>query len=76
MLESHCVSIQIRGIDTVWLCFFFFNQDGRCLGQNSSIEPQSVVYKNSITRKAGGRKEAEKEMLVRDILPTSELLST
>ncbi|CAK9173322.1 unnamed protein product [Ilex paraguariensis] len=50
------------------------DQDGRCLGQNSSIEPQSVVSKNSITRKAGGRKEAEKEMLV--IVDMREFMSS
>lgn len=40
-------------------------QDGRCLGLDSSNEPQSVISQNHVTRKAGGRREAEKEMQVR-----------
>lgn len=39
-------------------------QDGRCLGLDSSNEPQSVISQNLITRKAGGRREAEKEIQV------------
>jgi hypothetical protein len=46
-----------------WAC-----QDGRCLGLNSSVEPQASSSQNSITRKAGGRKEIEKEMQVCDFL--------
>ena len=40
------------------------SQDGRCLGLNSSVEPQASSSQNSITRKAGGRKENEKGMQV------------
>lgn len=40
-------------------------QEGRCLGLDSSNEPQSVISQNLITRKAGGRREAEREMQVR-----------
>ncbi|XP_042495816.1 DNA repair endonuclease UVH1 [Macadamia integrifolia] len=40
------------------------DQDGRCLGLTSSSEPQSLTLQNSVTRKAGGRKEVEKEMQV------------
>lgn len=40
------------------------SQDGCCLGLNSSVEPQASSSQNSITRKAGGRKEIEKEMQV------------
>ena len=35
---------------------------------NSSVEPQAITSQNSITRKAGGRKEVEKEMQVDDVL--------
>jgi len=38
-------------------------QDDHLLGlKDSYIEPQASVSQNSITRKAGGRREAEKEM--------------
>ncbi|KAK6783024.1 hypothetical protein RDI58_020820 [Solanum bulbocastanum] len=50
------------------------DQDGRCLGLDSSNEPQSVVPQNLITRKAGGRREAEKEMQV--IVDMREFMST
>ncbi|WMV43489.1 hypothetical protein MTR67_036874 [Solanum verrucosum] len=50
------------------------DQDGRCLGLDSSNEPQSVTPQNLITRKAGGRREAEKEMQV--IVDMREFMST
>ncbi|KAL6961719.1 DNA repair endonuclease uvh1 [Sarracenia purpurea var. burkii] len=50
------------------------DQDGRCLGPGSSIEPQAITSQNSITRKAGGRKEAEKEMQV--IVDMREFMSS
>ncbi|KAJ8556474.1 hypothetical protein K7X08_032226 [Anisodus acutangulus] len=37
-----------------------FEACGRCVGQDSSNEPQSIISQNLITRKAGGRREAEK----------------
>lgn len=49
-------------------CHLLFNQDVRGLGLNSSIEPQAITSQNSITRKAGGRKEVEKEIQVDDVL--------
>lgn len=49
-------------------CYLGLSQDGRCLGLNSSVEPQASSSQNSITRKAGGRKEIEKEMQVCDFL--------
>lgn len=39
-------------------------QDGHCLAVSSSVETQATSSQNAITRKAGGRKEAEKEMQV------------
>ncbi|XP_059444248.1 DNA repair endonuclease UVH1 isoform X2 [Corylus avellana] len=50
------------------------DQDGRCLGLNSSVEPQASSSQNSITRKAGGRKEIEKEMQV--IVDMREFMSS
>ncbi|XP_055821200.1 DNA repair endonuclease UVH1 isoform X2 [Solanum dulcamara] len=50
------------------------DQEGRCLGLNSSNEPQSVISQNHITRKAGGRREAEREMQV--IVDMREFMST
>jgi len=41
------------------------DQNGHCLGLNVSIEPLASSYQNS-TRRAGGRKEIEKEMQVCD----------
>ncbi|XWS49184.1 hypothetical protein CRYUN_Cryun13aG0142100 [Craigia yunnanensis] len=49
-------------------------QDGFCLGLNSSSELQGSSSQYSITRKAGGRKEAEKEMQV--IVDTREFMSS
>ena len=46
------------------VCFY---QDDHLLGLNAPIEPQSSMALNSITRKAGGRKEAEKEMQACDM---------
>lgn len=47
------------------LCFssLVYNQDG-CTGLDSSIDTQSILSQNLMTRKAGGRKEAQKEMQV------------
>lgn len=50
------------------------DQDGRCLGVNSSVEPESITSQNSITRKAGGRKEVEKEKQV--IVDMREFMSS
>ncbi|OIS99720.1 PREDICTED: DNA repair endonuclease UVH1 [Nicotiana attenuata] len=50
------------------------DQDGRCLGLDSSNEPQSVISQNLITRKAGGRREAEKEIQV--IVDMREFMSS
>lgn len=50
------------------LCIPYFIQDGFCLGSNSSSDLQGSSSQNSITRKAGGRKEAEKEKQVGDIV--------
>ncbi|OMO95792.1 hypothetical protein CCACVL1_05267 [Corchorus capsularis] len=50
------------------------DQDGFCLGSNSSYELQGSSSQNSITRKAGGRKEAEKVMQV--IVDMREFMST
>lgn len=40
---------------------------------NSSVEPESITSQNSITRKAGGRKEVEKE---KQVVTCSLLFST
>ncbi|KAJ8556486.1 hypothetical protein K7X08_032238 [Anisodus acutangulus] len=50
------------------------DQDGRCVGQDSSNEPQSIISQNLITRKAGGRREAERELQV--IVDMREFMST
>lgn len=50
------------------------DQDGSSLGPQSSMEPQSTTLQNSITRKAGGRKEVEKEMQV--IVDMREFMSS
>lgn len=50
------------------------DQDGNCLGLNSSQEPQALSSQNSLTRKAGGRKVAEKEMQV--IVDMREFMSS
>lgn len=50
------------------------DQNGLCQGLNSSIELQAASSQNSITRKAGGRKEAEKEMQV--IVDVREFMSS
>lgn len=50
------------------------DQDGFCLGLNNSSEFQSSSSQNSITRKAGGRKESEKEMQV--IVDMREFMSS
>ncbi|KAF3448232.1 hypothetical protein FNV43_RR08945 [Rhamnella rubrinervis] len=50
------------------------DQDGYCLGLNSSVELQATPSQNSLTRKAGGRKEVEKEMQV--IVDMREFMSS
>lgn len=42
------------------------NQSGHCLGLNYTLESDLNTPQNSVTRKAGGRKEADKEMQVCD----------
>lgn len=42
-------------------------QGGHCLGLNSTLEADLNTPQNSITRKAGGRKEVDKDMQVCDI---------
>lgn len=42
------------------------HQDGNCLGLNASQEPE-VSSQNSVTRKAGGRREVEKQVQVQDL---------
>lgn len=49
------------------------DQTGHCLGLNVSIEPLASSYQNS-TRRAGGRKEIEKEMQV--IVDMREFMSS
>uniref|UniRef100_A0A6M2EFY7 ERCC4 domain-containing protein n=1 Tax=Populus davidiana TaxID=266767 RepID=A0A6M2EFY7_9ROSI len=49
------------------------DQNGHCLGLNVSIEPPTSSYQNS-TRRAGGRKEIEKEMQV--IVDMREFMSS
>ncbi|XP_073027425.1 DNA repair endonuclease UVH1 [Primulina eburnea] len=49
-------------------------QEDNFQGSNSSFEPQSLTAQNLITRKAGGRKEAEKEMQV--IVDMREFMSS
>ncbi|XP_044485744.1 DNA repair endonuclease UVH1 isoform X2 [Mangifera indica] len=50
------------------------DQDGHCLAVSSSVETQATSSQNAITRKAGGRKEAEKEMQV--IVDMREFMSS
>lgn len=50
------------------------DQDAHLLEVNSSLEPQSTTAQNLITRKAGGKKEAEKEMQV--IVDMREFMSS
>ncbi|KAL4326112.1 hypothetical protein GQ457_11G021810 [Hibiscus cannabinus] len=50
------------------------DQNDLCLGVNSSSELQGSSSQNSITRKAGGRKDAEKEMKV--IVDMREFMSS
>ncbi|KAK9667951.1 hypothetical protein RND81_13G023200 [Saponaria officinalis] len=50
------------------------NLDEHLMGFSSSIETQSSVAQNSLTRKAGGRKEAEKETQV--IVDMREFMSS
>ncbi|KAL2548017.1 DNA repair endonuclease UVH1 [Forsythia ovata] len=50
------------------------DQDAHFLGVKSSLEPQSITAQNLITRKAGGKKEAEKEMQV--IVDMREFMSS
>ncbi|PIN08691.1 Structure-specific endonuclease ERCC1-XPF, catalytic component XPF/ERCC4 [Handroanthus impetiginosus] len=50
------------------------SQDEQLLSIGSSVEPQSVTAQNLITRKAGGKKEAEKEMQI--IVDMREFMSS
>ncbi|KAJ7952598.1 DNA repair endonuclease UVH1 [Quillaja saponaria] len=50
------------------------DQDGRCLGLNSSVDLDGATPQNSITRRAGGRKEVDKEMQV--IVDMREFMSS
>ncbi|XP_021673160.2 DNA repair endonuclease UVH1 isoform X1 [Hevea brasiliensis] len=50
------------------------DQNANCLGLDSSMESQPSSSQNSITRKAGGRKEVEKEMQV--IVDMREFMSS
>lgn len=50
------------------------DQDGRCIGPTAFCEPSSVAPQNSLTRKAGGRKTAEKEMQI--IVDMREFMSS
>ncbi|CAI0417725.1 unnamed protein product [Linum tenue] len=50
------------------------DQNGSCLGLNSSAELEASSSQNSITRKAGGRKVADKEMQV--IVDMREFMSS
>ncbi|KAK6947501.1 ERCC4 domain [Dillenia turbinata] len=50
------------------------DQDGHGLGLNSSVELQATSSQNLVTRKAGGRKETEKEMQV--IVDMREFMSS
>ncbi|GLT91150.1 hypothetical protein SLE2022_090520 [Rubroshorea leprosula] len=50
------------------------DQDGFCLSSSFSLEPQASSSQNLITRKAGGRKEVEKEMQV--IVDMREFMSS
>ncbi|XP_024030660.1 DNA repair endonuclease UVH1 isoform X2 [Morus notabilis] len=50
------------------------DQDVNCLGLNSSFEGQGASSQNAVTRKAGGRREAEKEMQV--IVDMREFMSS
>ncbi|KAJ0047914.1 hypothetical protein Pint_15750 [Pistacia integerrima] len=50
------------------------DEDGHCLGLSSSLEAQATSSQNAMTRKAGGRKEVEKEMQV--IVDMREFMSS
>ncbi|VFR02192.1 unnamed protein product [Cuscuta campestris] len=50
------------------------DQDMHCTGLESSADGQSILSQNLITRKAGGRKEAQKEMQV--IVDMREFMSS
>ncbi|KAL0409282.1 UNVERIFIED_CONTAM: DNA repair endonuclease UVH1 [Sesamum radiatum] len=50
------------------------NQDEHLLSVSSSLEPQSIAAQNLVTRKAGGKKEAEKEMQI--IVDMREFMSS
>ncbi|OVA17201.1 ERCC4 domain [Macleaya cordata] len=50
------------------------DQDGHCLGLTTSSEAQALSSQNSVTRKAGGRKEGEKVMQV--IVDMREFMSS
>ncbi|KAK4423017.1 DNA repair endonuclease UVH1 [Sesamum alatum] len=50
------------------------NQDEQLLSVSSSLEPQSIAAQNLVTRKTGGKKEAEKEMQI--IVDMREFMSS
>uniref|UniRef100_A0A7N0VF28 ERCC4 domain-containing protein n=1 Tax=Kalanchoe fedtschenkoi TaxID=63787 RepID=A0A7N0VF28_KALFE len=50
------------------------DQEEQCLGLNSAVDPLGLSLQNSVTRKAGGRKDAEKEMQV--IVDMREFMSS
>ncbi|KAI3964736.1 hypothetical protein MKW92_047926 [Papaver armeniacum] len=56
------------------LMMFPLDQNGHCVGPTTSIEPQGLTSQNSLTRKAGGRKETEKVMQV--IVDMREFMSS
>lgn len=49
-----------------WCIYSAVNQSEHCLGSNYAYESDLNTLQNSVTRKAGGRKEADKEMQVCD----------
>ncbi|MCL7022586.1 hypothetical protein MKW94_013024 [Papaver nudicaule] len=56
------------------LMMFPLDQDGHCVGPATISEPQDLTSQNSLTRKAGGRKEAAKVMQV--IVDMREFMSS
>ncbi|EPS61217.1 hypothetical protein M569_13581, partial [Genlisea aurea] len=50
------------------------NQDEQFMSLDSALEPQSLAIQNSMTRKAGGRKEVEKQMKI--IVDMREFMSS
>ncbi|KAF8780291.1 hypothetical protein HU200_001969 [Digitaria exilis] len=50
------------------------DQDGRCIGPTLANEPEPLLFQNSVTRKAGGKRAPEKEMQV--IVDMREFMSS